>query len=52
MLDLEALVLESTAIDGGAELGGLGWGDPAHLEEHTLHDAVKISFNITQELTI
>ncbi len=52
MLDLEALVLKGAAIDGASELGGLGWGDPSHLEEHALDDAMKIGLNIAQKLTI
>ncbi len=48
MLDLEALVLEGAAVDRGTELGGLGWGDSTHLEEHALHDTVKIGLNIAQ----
>ena len=48
MLDLEAFVFKSGAVNGGAELRSLGWRDSTHLKEHSFDYAVDLSINIAQ----
>jgi len=52
VLNVEAFVLEGATIDRAAELRGLGGGDPAHLQEHSIDDAVHLSAYIAKLLAV